>query len=478
MKMSRGWLHLASGAGIGRVSGFLSNLLLSRLLGPAELGLFNLVTTTVQTSDTLVRCGADYALNYELGGKSEAIRTDRGIELAGAFTQICSLTTALICSGFVIWTWFGNPIIPSSLPTTQRWIFSGIVLLMIACEGSSVSAWETLLVSHRTAFLALRQGLFFPLRILLAVAFSPFAGVMGAMSGWCIAALLQCFWLRSVLDHLWNPFQIWPILWHRINQLLRRGATFYGTNLLSTIIFYPLLLNVATSSGLVEIGYLRAGQILQQLFAFLPATLVPVLFLKLRGQPTFASQAVGIEKPFRIVWFILLEVLLIYCLIDKFLIYWIFGSDFTSALFPTRLLLLTALFECLSQIVVQPVLASGQTRLYAFWQNIPSLIAALLGWIWIPMSGLSAFLIVRLIYVIIPLLGLGITVSRRFEEPHKFIPIGLVSISLIALFTGQILNPSFPSFLLPLACFTCSVSLIFLCRDDVSFSWRVLINIV
>ncbi|MFN6339828.1 MAG: hypothetical protein ACK41W_14030, partial [Cyanobacteriota bacterium] len=61
--LRRGGLHLAGGAGLGRIGGFLSNLALSRLLGPADLGLFNLVATTVQTGDTLVRLGGDFALN-------------------------------------------------------------------------------------------------------------------------------------------------------------------------------------------------------------------------------------------------------------------------------------------------------------------------------------------------------------------------------------------------------------------------------
>ena len=168
------------------------------------------------------------------------------------------------------------------------------------------------------------------------------------------------------------------------------------------MIFYPLLLKVASTTGLAEIGYLRVGQILQQLFAFLPATLVPVLFLKLRGESTFANQVLVMEKPFRIIWFLLLEVLLLYCTVDQSLITSLFGVDFLSALLPTRLLLLTALFECLTQLVVQPLLAAGKTRLYGFLQTSSAVLAAVLGWLWIPAAGLSAYLIVRLLYVVIP----------------------------------------------------------------------------
>ena len=435
----RGWFHLASGAGVGRVLGFVSNLLLSRWLGPAELGLFNLVTTTVQTTDTLVRCGGDYALNFELGGQSEAIKSENGAELVRGLVQLCSLITSFICVGVFIWVWWGQGLFPSELVASQRFILTGLLLLMIACEGSSASAWEVLLVSHRTGPLALRQGLFFPLRLLFAGAGALSSGVLGAMAGWSLVAVSQCVWLKIVLKQFWNPLQIWPPFWSSVRQLLKRGFPFYVANLLASMIFYPLLLNVSTSSGLSEIGYLRVGQILQQLFAFLPATLVPVLFLRLRTESSFADQVLVIEKPLRVIWLLLLQVLLLYYIVDRFLIDWLFGAEFASALIPTRLLLVTSLFESLAQLVIQPLLAAGRTRFYGFWQNGAALLAAVLGWLWIPTAGLAAYLIVRLLYVVVPLIAFGAPVVRQLHEPRKLLPLAFASIVLVASSLSQAL---------------------------------------
>ena len=440
--MRRGWLHLASGAGLGRLFGFASNLLLSRWLGPMELGLFNLLTTTVQTSDTVVRCGGDYAINYELGGHPDSIQTQRGFQLARGLAQICSLMTVMICAVVFIWVWWGQGLLPMQMVASQRSILSCFLLLMIACEGISASAWEVLLVSHRTAPLALRQGLFVPMRLLFAAIGSLFLGILGSTAGWSIVVLVQCFWLRSVLGQLWNPLHIFPLFSNSIRLLVRRGYPFYASNLLSSIIFYPLLLKVAAGSGLSEIGYLRAGQILQQLFAFLPATLVPVLFLKLRSESTFVGQVVAMEKPLRMVWFVLLELLLVYCMFDQSLISWLFGVEFSSALLPTRLLLITGLFECLSQLLVQPLLAAGKTRLYGFCQNGAAILAAVLGMIWIPTVGLAAFLIVRLLYVIVPLIGFGIPVLKQFHELPKIVPLTLATTCLSVAFLVQAFTES------------------------------------
>lgn len=445
--MRRGWFHLASGAAVGRVIGFASNLLLSRWLGPTDLGLFNLVTTTVQTSDTLVRCGGDYALNFELGGHPEALHTKRGVQLTSALAQLCSVSTILVCVGISIWIWFGQGLFPASLSVGQRFCTTGLLLLMIFCECISASAWEVLLVGHHTSALAFRQGLFYPLRLLFAALLSLYAGVFGAMAGWTIIAFAQCAWLKSLLGHLWTPLNIWPLLRPRLHQLLRRGFPFYASNLLASMLFYPLLIRVASGSGLADIGYLRVGQILQQLFAFLPATLVPVLFLRLRSESTFAHQVQQLEKPLRIIWFVLLEVLLVYSVFDQSIISWLFGSDFVSAILPTRLLLITALLECLSQLAAQPVLAAGKTRIYGIWQNFAAIIAAVLGWLWIPTAGIAAYLIVRLMYVTIPLIAFGLPIAKHFQQPLRMLPLLLASSASVGLMLFQSIETYFVTYI-------------------------------
>ena len=470
--MRHGWLHLASGAGVGRVFGLASNLLLTRWLGPTDLGLFNLVTTTVQTSDTLARCGGDYALNFELGGQSDATHTERGLQLVRALSQICSLTTLLICICVSVLIWWGHGLFPIELPAVQRLALTVLLLLMISSEGICASAWETLLVKHSTARLALRQGLFVPMRLFCAAIFSLSAGVSGAMCGWCIVALIQCFWLRRVLGCLWQPLQIIPFRAATVLQLLSRGLPFYASNLLASIIFFPLLLKVAEGSGLDDIGYLRVGQILQQLFAFLPATLVPVLFLELRSQSSFIDQVALLEKPLRMIWFLLIEVLLLYCALDHSLIPWLFGTSFVPALLPTRLLLLTALLECLGQLLLQPLLAAGQTRLYVFWQNGSAVISAVLGWLWIPSAGLAAYLIVRLVYVIVPLIGFGSPVFTHLCEPRKILSLSFTTFALLISFLSQIfVDETFV--LMNQLFFLFFLAILFLHRYDLLFLFRL-----
>ena len=171
------------------------------------------------------------------------------------------------------------------------------------------------------------------------------------------------------------------------------------------------------------------------------------------------------EKPFRLIWFLLLEILLLYCVIDQTLITWLFGAGFLAAMLPTRLLLITALFECLAQIVVQPLLAAGKTRIYGLCQNGAAILAAALGWLWIPNAGLAAYLIVRLLYIILPLIAFGIPVFQKFHELKKILPLILVTLGLLAILLIQVLT-DFESSLIPLAFAVSFISILILQRQD------------
>lgn len=450
--MQRGWLHLASGALLGRLFSFISNLFLSRWLGPTDLGIFNLATTTVQTGDTLVRCGADYSLNYEVGGRQDPFVTARGEELAKAFAQLVLVTTFILCSGLFIWLFFANGLFPHALQLNQRWAMSILLLFMVAAEAISAPAWEILLVSRQTGQLALRQGLFFPIRLILAACGSLTLGVSGAMAGWCIAALVQLIWLKRILKESWMPLNILAPQINSIKILLKRGLPFYGSNLFVSLLFYPILISVASNGdGYSDIGYLRIGQILQQLFAFLPATLVPVLFLELRAEGTYQSQVHLIEKPLRLLWLLLILALLCFCIVDNNLVTFLFGVSYLPSVQATRMMLMTALLESLSQLVVQPLLATGRTKVFGLCQNGSAITTALIIWFLIPDKGLNSYLFARLIYATLPLIVYCLPLLPRLHSPRSFISLVFATLLIMLLICLQAIDVVSDQVIVPLA---------------------------
>jgi O-antigen/teichoic acid export membrane protein len=441
VELRRGWLHLAGGAGLGRIGGFLSNLALSRLLGPADLGLFNLVSTTVQTGDTLVRLGGDFALNYELGGEAGSLDTPRGRSLTAAFSLQTLLVTAVMLAGLAVWLGPGQGLFPASVTGPQRRLWSGLLVLMVGLEAICAVPWEVLLVGRSTRRLALRQGLFLPLRLVLAAVGAAWGQITGALLGWTLVALIQPLWLAWSLRGVWPPPRPeWRPQWPVWRQLLRRGLPFYGANLLSSLVFFPLLLSLAAQSGLEDVGFLRIGQILQQLFALLPGTLVPVLFLRLRQAESFDERMRQVERVFRLLWSLLLFVLLGYGLVDALVIRLFFGASYLPSLGPTRIMLMTSLIEVLLQILIQPLMSSGLMRRYALLLNGGTLLAALAGWILVPRLGLHGFLIAKYLVAILPLLPLLAAARQPFVEAGRLLPLLLITAALtIYLFAADLL---------------------------------------
>jgi O-antigen/teichoic acid export membrane protein len=441
--LRRGWLHLAGGAGLGRIGGFLSNLALSRLLGPADLGLFNLVATTVQTGDTLVRLGGDFALNYELGGEAGALGTPRGRGLTAAFSLQTLLVTLLLVAALAWWLGPGQGLFPASVGAERRGLWGALVVAMVGLEAICAVPWEVLLVGRQTRKLALRQGLFLPARLVLAAIGAAQAGITGALVGWSVVALLQFLWLAWTLRGVWPPpvgeLPAWP-LWR---DLLRRGLPFYGANLLSSLVFFPLLLSLAHQAGLAEVGFLRIGQILQQLFALLPGTLVPVLFLRLREAESFEARTRQVERVFRLVWSVLLMALLAYGLLDAPLIRLFFGVSFLPSLGPTRIMLLTSLLEALQQILIQPLISSGHLRRYALLVNGGVLGAAFCGWLLVPKLGLFGFLVAKYLAALLPVIPLLWVSFKAFAEPGRLLPLLVLSVGLsgYVLWAGPVARP-------------------------------------
>jgi O-antigen/teichoic acid export membrane protein len=243
--------------------------------------------------------------------------------------------------------------------------------------------------------------LFAPLKLLVALAGAASFGVTGALTGYGLASAAQLLWLQRICRRLWPwPKRFWPN-WQQAWVLTRSGIALYGTNALAALVFLPLVSEVANNAGIAEVGYLRVGQIMVQLFTLLPGALTPLLFLKLRGASKDDSQ-VSFETSLRLIWWLGLAALMAYLLIDQILIRLFFGEVYLASLQPTRLLVLMAVLDSVNQVLHTPLLASRRTRLFAISQNSGAALAAGLGWWLIPSMGLQGFLAAKLCFSALP----------------------------------------------------------------------------
>lgn len=428
----RGFLHLLGGSVVGRGLGFVSNLLLSRSLGPDNLGILNLILSTTQTVEMTVRSGVDFGLSYALTGEGASLPEWRQAQIAHAALRVVQLSTLLVGLGVWLWVMPGRGLLPSALPLPRAWLVS-VLLVICSLESLGTVQWDLLLIRGRTAALALRQGFFAPLKIVLAWLAALQTGLAGALAGYAVAVACQAIWLWRVGRTLLP----WPSQrsFHRpaALALMRDGLPQYLTNVLATLVFLPLLASVARSSGLADVGYLRVGQILVQMFTLLPGALVPVLFVRLRSDGDFGTRIRGAERSLRTLWWSALACLAVFLLIDRWVLTLFFGRDFLPALQATRVLVLGAIAESVGQLLHQPLLASRRMRLFLIAQNGGALLAALAGGLLIPRLGMAGFLSAKLVYGVVPLVLYFCDARGQFMEPRPLDRLLLLSLALIPL---------------------------------------------
>ena len=426
-------LKLFKGALTGRAINFMLNTSMSRILGPESLGLFSLILSTSQTFEITARCGIDYGLQCELT-KSQPKDVDE--EVDKDITTVALYWTWLATSFLIIllitWVSTFQGLFGKDLPINKSITIIFLAIIVIA-ESLGGLPWDILLVQGQTRLVALRQGLFAPLKILCAVIGSGFAGISGALMAYAMASSAQTCWIQKRIEPFISRKGVPPKFWRKAGKLIGTGLPLYVTNALSAMVFLPLLAGVAIEVGISDVGYLRIGQLVVQLFTLIPGAVAPILFLKLRQEKEDSNKIKESEKPLQFVWSLGLISLLIYCVIDRFLINWLFGSEFLPSIEATRILVLCAVLDSSSQVLYTPLLASEKTRLFALVQNASAITAGIIGWIFIPKMGLEGYLIAKISFAYIPAFSYSARAVRISEQPRSIMCLLIASVSLLPL---------------------------------------------
>ena len=426
-------LKLFKGALTGRAINFMLNTSMSRILGPEGLGLFSLILSTSQTFEITARCGIDYGLQCELTkNQPQHAEETVGKDITTVALYWTWLATSLLVILLIAWVSTFQGLLGRDLPINRSATIVFLAIIVVA-ESLGGLPWDILLVQGQTRLVALRQGLFAPLKILFAVIGSSLAGISGALLAYALACSAQTFWIQKRIEPFISRKGIPPQFWSKAGKLIGTGLPLYVTNALSAMVFLPLLAGVAIEVGISDVGYLRIGQLVVQLFTLIPGAIAPILFLKLRQKKGDSNRIKESEKPLQFVWSLGLISLLIYCVIDRFIINWLFGSEFLPSIEATRILVLCAVLDSSSQILYTPLLASEKTRLFAFVQNASAITAGVIGWIFIPKMGLEGYLMAKISFAYIPAFSYSAGAIKISEQPRSIICLLIASVCLLPL---------------------------------------------
>lgn len=412
-KIPQSFVDLVNGSLAGRFIGFGINLLLTRLLGAEGFGLFGLGLAAIQTYEVTARVGVDYGLNCKLTDLRVSEQYEEARAVAGRALYVNGVLARVLGTCVWIWIILLGGLLPD-LERVERTILGSLIVISMIEEGRASLYWELLLCYGESRKLALKQGLFAPIKLLLAL-LGGGLGVIGAVSGYTLGSIVQLRWLRYSTSGIRSNISSLRESIVQFKELITSGLVIYVTNSISALVFLPLLVEVARTSGLEDVGYFRVGQLVVQVITLVPGAITPLLFIKLRRESQKNDVDI-IEQSLMAVWTVGLISLLGYIAVDRSLISLMFGAGFAGSILATRILVLVAVIEAVGQVLHTPALAKGKVRLFVLGQNIGSVIAGIIGWLMIPSMGLKGLLVSKLISCLVPLVVFGVEIWDRLNN--------------------------------------------------------------
>ncbi len=427
MEARKGVFHLLTGNIVGRAMTFALNIGISRSLGPANLGLFSFILTTAQTFEIIARFGIDYGMQYNLTNEKYVNQnTNSFASTCRSALRTVDILILIFAFCLLIWIFPLKGLLPANL-SLSRDLVAVITIAVCSFEAIASLSWEIFLVAGKTKLFALRVAALAPLKLLSALIGAQIAGSSGALIGYLSMSGIQTILIRSYTRNFIGRSHIKANFTESI-KLIKTGLPFYATNAVNSAVFLPLLANVASSSGFQDIGYLRIGQLIVQVFTLIPGALAPILFIKLRLSKNDKDQSKNLDLSLRSLWAISLLMLAIYMIFDKVVLTSFFGVKFLPSLIPTRALILAAILDSASQVLHTAVLAKHRMRFYSFVQISSSILAAITGLYLIPVFGLTGFILAKLAYSWFPLIIYYFDAFRAL--PGRWSSLGLLIGSL------------------------------------------------
>ena len=426
-----GVLQLLRGSLVGRSISLILNLLLGRILGPSGLGVFAFFTTTTQTLEIASRLGVDYSVTCELTEKTH-IKSDLDKEaIIKSSLNIIGIASILLSIVLTAWISTGSNAIRL---LDQEGRLLSVTLLVFCCVLESYCGirWDILLALGRSDFYSIRQLIFAPLKIGCATVGGLLGGILGGLVGYSLSIFLQSVWISTKFPRYLGTYRASSLEKRTSVRLLRGGLGLYIANSVAAIVFLPLIAWLGIHSGIENIGYVRVGQIIVQVFTLVPGALAPLLFIKLmEKKQSSAARNEHLNNAITVIWWTGLLSLVGYLLIDKLLVRGLFGEVYMPSITPTRVLVLAAVCESVGQVLHSPLLADKRIRFFSLTQNGSVLAAAALGYLLIGIDGLVGYLVARLTYAGLPVLVYLIEGWKTLECKQRILQFSGLTILLI-----------------------------------------------
>ena len=365
------FVHIAS-----RALGLLGSILFLRLFSTEIVGGFTLVAASAQSLSSLARFGTDYT--YQVTACALPPSQRGGLQRQflvwnAGFSAVAAL---------VAWPLMSQSLLPLGITS---WIIF-LVIAYLFVESYVDVPWELILANRNYGQVFIRHLQVAFSKAVLPLAFGLFFGWCGVLFGLLLSSLLNMAVALLGVSRFppagGEPLPVW--------RFLRGGLPFYIVPLVQQMVFWPALLRLGNSNGLVGVGLIKVAQLMVQFVGVVPTALAPILFVE--SAHGNSESELRLLNVLRGVLTIGVSIFTLYSLFDTNVLPYLFGSSYDAAVLPARAMLLAAVCSGISQVFQQQAFRGKLLVQLSILQIVVLLILAPIGisW-WLPRWGAEGY---------------------------------------------------------------------------------------
>lgn len=384
-KLTKGSLWLILTNIITRLSGLISLPILARLLGPTDLGIYNLLQNVIQTADGLSRLGIDAAM-HRYGAQHEIT----GNYSVGRLFGVGSCLIISSSSFISVCLWLFKQIVAQNFlgeVKIEPWL--GLTAFTVFTTAIGNPSWVYLVALQAFKVYSLRTSVVTIAGAIITLLLTWQLGLAGSLWSFAIIAVVQTFYGWWLTIPVLNKHKIqlhFDYFIPEMIKILKFGLPFYASNFLSSFVGLPLLGYVSKSGGIEQLGYLRVAQSLSQFVSFLPTAIAPVLISSLSASLAGDTKDYQNLKSLhlRVLWSVLLFTSVAISFNLDWIIGLLFGATYQDAIILSRLTIWITAINSLVGMMGQYVTSLGNTRAIAIIQTTSLAITVVIAMLLIP----------------------------------------------------------------------------------------------
>jgi O-antigen/teichoic acid export membrane protein len=379
---------------IQRLLGMLTTIVLARVLGSANFGIYSIVANTAGSAYGFVRLGIDAAIHVHTSAHDSNAQTREakgrllgaGLILLMGAGMIASMG-CLVCADWISDVLYGQP-------NLGKWIRLAAVLVFLQCL--SQFCYASLAGLHRFNEYAKVMILVAVLNILSASAASWLWGLSGAIYASIFVQGIATYllWHHTFIalrrDEIILKFQQ---LGGSFRTLIHTGFPFYVSGLLALPVYYYLQGVLGRDVGLDSLGHLRVIVSITAVITFLPTSIAAVMVSHLTRESGF-DYSNFVQKTLANIKFIWIFVLLASAAtfsVLPILIHLLFGDSYDGAITPASAALIASVLSCLLGVVNNVALSRKRMLITLQYMLIQAIVFLVFGIFLIARIGLTGY---------------------------------------------------------------------------------------